>query len=101
MAHERMSQYMPGGQFEEAEARGTMRAAYERAHEMVGENPAYSALACFGMGVGVGVMLTMLLTSSKQAEEKSWYEGYLPDRDFVRDLADQVRDTVTSYLKRR
>ena len=100
MAHERMSQYMAGGQ-EETEPRRTMRAAYERANEVVGENPAYSALACFGIGMGVGIVLTMLLTSAKEEEEQSWYESYLPDREFVRDLADQVRDTVTSYLKRR
>ena len=78
-----------------------MRTAYERANEVVGENPAYSALACFGIGMGVGIVLTMLLTSAKEEEEQSWYESYLPDREFVRDLADQVRDTVTSYLKRR
>lgn len=100
MAHERMSQYMPGGQAE-TEPRRTMRAAYERANEVVGENPAYSALACFGIGMGVGIVLTMLLTSAKEEEEQSWYESYLPDREFVRDLADQVRNTVTSYLKRR
>lgn len=99
MAHERMSQYMPGGQFEESESK--MRAAYERAHHIVGENPAYSALACFGIGVGVGLVLTMLLSSAEEEQKKSWYESYMPDREFVRDLADQVRDTVTKYLKHR
>lgn len=100
MAHERMSQYMPSGQFDESGASERMRAAYERATEVVGENPAYSALACFGIGVGVGMVVTMLLKSAKE-EEKSWYEDYMPDRKSVHDLANQVRETVSQYLKRR
>ncbi|HQU46267.1 MAG TPA: hypothetical protein PK867_25865 [Pirellulales bacterium] len=99
MPRERMSQYMRQEEFGEA-ASGRVRAAYDGAHEIVGENPAYSALACFGLGVGVGAVLTILLRSAKK-EPKSWYEGYLPDQDFVRDLSQQVRETVGRYLKRR
>ena len=106
MAHQRMSQYTSQGRFQD-EAQGRMRQAYGRAQEMIGDHPGYSALACFGIGLCVGTTLTLLLSSGEK--EKTWYEEYLPDEDFRKDMARHVRDTVARlvpdavarYLKRR
>lgn len=90
MAHERMSQY--GEQF--TERGGGM--SLGRAGELVDQHPGYSVLACFGMGVAVGAVVTLLLTPAKR--DKAWYEDYLPDEDFVEDLSEQVRQTVRKML---
>lgn len=105
MAHERLSRYTSAGQFEEAS--GRMRQAYGRAQEAIVENPGYSALACFGIGLCAGAAVTLLLTSPKK--EKAWYESYLPDEGFAGDITRQVREAVANvvpeavarYLKRR
>jgi alpha/beta superfamily hydrolase len=94
MAHERMSQYASQGRFDEAT--GRMREAYGRAHEVIEEHPGYSALACFGVGVAVGAAITLLLASARA--EKSWYEDYLPDEGSAKELAQQVRKSVSRML---
>ena len=104
MPHERMSQYASQDRLQAA---GRVREAYGRAQELVGEHPGYSALTCFGIGVGVGATLALLLMPEKKPQK--WYQQYLPDEGFTDDLADQVRDTVgrmlpdalARYLKRR
>jgi hypothetical protein len=101
-----MSQYTSRGHFDE-EAEGRIHRAYDRAQELIGENPGYSALACFGVGLCVGAGLTLLLSTPKK--ETTWYQGYLPDEGAASDLARHVRDTVARvvpdavarYLKRR
>ena len=106
MAHQRMSRYTDPGRFQE-EAEGRIRQAYGRAQDVIGENPGYSALACFGIGLCVGAGVTLLLASSKR--EKAWYEDYIPARIGHGEIARQVRDTVASmlpdavtrYMKRR
>jgi hypothetical protein len=100
-----MSQFAKQERLEEPA--GRVREVYSRAQELVGEHPAYSALACFSIGVGVGAAVALLLTPEKR--EKKWYQQYLPDEGFADDLAKQVRDTVgrmlpdaiACYLKRR
>lgn len=111
MAHERMSQYTEQGRFNEEQNErggGRMHEAYGRVQETVGEHPGYSALVCFGVGVGVGAALTLLLAPHKE-EKQRWYHDYLPDENFTREMSDQVRDTVArvlpeaigKYVKRR
>lgn len=110
MAYERMSQYTEPGHFDERDEErlgGRVRQAYGRAQEVVGEHPAYSVLACFGIGVGVGAVLTLLLSPEKK--QTAWYEDYLPDGKLRHEVAQQVRETVgrlvpdavARYLKRR
>ena len=94
MPHERMSQSATQGRFEQGVGRA--QEAYTRAHDLVEEHPGYSALVCFGIGLGVGAALTLLLRSEKP--ETKWYEDYLPDEGFARDVADQVRTTVRRIL---
>ena len=84
-----------------------MRDVYGRAQEIAEEHPAYSALACFGIGLGVGAALTLLLKPDKK-EAEAWYADYLPDQDFAQ-VSKHVRETVSRmlpdavarYLKRR
>ena len=105
MANERMSQFAGPDRFERQA--GRVREAYGRAQEVVGDHPGYSALACFGIGVGVGTVLTLLLMPEKK--HKAWYKDYVPDKHFADDLTDQVRatvgrmvpDAVARYLKRK
>lgn len=95
MAHQRMSRYTDQGRFRE-DAEGPIQQAYGRAQEMIGENPGYSALACFGVGLCVGAGVTLLLGSPKK--EHAWYEDYLPT-DFSRgEVGRQVRDAVSRML---
>lgn len=66
-------------------ARETMGQGYERAEDMIQSNPSQAMLISFGMGFGVGLILTMALSR----REESWYERYIPDSG--RDLADALR----------
>jgi hypothetical protein len=99
-----MSQYASQDRLHGADR---VREAYGRAQELVEEHPAYSALTCFGIGVGVGATLALLLMPEKQP--KKWYQQYLPNEGFADDLAHQVRETVgkmlpdavARYVKRR
>ncbi len=96
MAHQRMSQYAPE-RIEEQE--GRLRAGYGRARAMVGDHPGYSALACFGIGLGVGAVVTLLLVPEKKHKPSyRSYKSYLPDGRHAEALAHQVRDTVCQVL---
>jgi hypothetical protein len=95
VAHQRMSRYADQGRFEE-EAEGRIRQAYGQAQEIIGANPGYSALACFGIGLCVGAGVTLLLASPKK--EKAWYEDYLPAHMGHGEIVRQVRDTVAHML---
>ncbi|MDB5353135.1 MAG: hypothetical protein JWN86_4382 [Planctomycetota bacterium] len=50
---------------------------YRQAEGMIARNPTQSVLVGFGVGFGLGVLLTTLLM---RREEESWYERYVPDR---------------------
>jgi hypothetical protein len=95
VAHQRMSQYTNQGRFAE-QGEGRVRQAYGRAQEMVGENPGYSALACFSVGLFVGAGITLLASSPKK--EKLWYEHYLPADIGHGEVAKHVRDAVARLL---
>lgn len=95
MAHQRMSQYTNQGRFAE-QAEAPIRQSYGRAQEIIGANPGYSALACFGLGLCVGAGVTLLVASPKR--ERAWYEHYLPAEFGHSEVARQVRDTVARML---
>lgn len=112
MAHQRLSQYASHGQTDDRPAAGAadrMRETYSRAQEIVVEHPAYSALACFGIGLGVGAALTVLLAPHDEKKKDAWYSDYLPNEGFTQDLSKHVReavgrllpDAIACYLKRR
>ncbi len=47
----------------------------EQASEFVGRNPYPSVLTGFGLGLGFGLVVTLLLTR----REPTWYEQHVPD----------------------
>jgi hypothetical protein len=61
-------------------ARDEMSREYRSAEGMIARNPASSMLIGFGVGFGLGILLTTVLTH----REETWAERYLPDslRDF-------------------
>src|SRR6185437_12153309 len=55
--------------------REQMDSGYRHAEDMVGQNPASSVLVAFGVGFGVGLVLTTLFNRT----EEGWAERHLPD----------------------
>jgi len=49
--------------------------AYHETEELVRRNPATSALTTFGVGFGLGLLLTTLLLPKRT----NWYDSYMPD----------------------
>lgn len=100
MPHERMSQYKESlGETSSTVADGAQR-VYGQARDLVRENPAYSALATFGIGAAVGLALGLMLMPARKREEEKhrWYEGYLPDGMSAECIAKQVRETVSRLV---
>jgi ElaB/YqjD/DUF883 family membrane-anchored ribosome-binding protein len=68
--------------------------AYRRAEGLVARNPGSSVLVGFGVGFGLGVLLTALLS---RREEPSWYDRYVPEK--LRDL--RLPDSIARHLPGR
>lgn len=104
MPHERMSQYETSDQDAGPAVAGAAQRVYGQARELVRENPAYSALATFGMGAAVGLALGLMLMPARRQKEQRrkeahrWYEGYLPEGMSAECIAKQVRETVSRVL---
>ena len=49
---------------------------YRQAEGMIARNPGQSVLIGFGVGLGLGVLLSALVSSRR---EETWYERYVPD----------------------
>jgi ElaB/YqjD/DUF883 family membrane-anchored ribosome-binding protein len=75
-------------------ARDVMGRGYDRAEEIVTENPSEAVLIAFGVGFGLGLLLTMAMTR----REETWVERHVPDR--FRDLPDMIAERVAHYLPR-
>ncbi len=68
----------------------------DRAQQFVSDRPHTSLLAAFGVGFGLGLLVTLLL---KREEEESWFERYAPDA--VQNLPgrfQEARDKVASAM---
>lgn len=100
MAHERMSQYESSLREASSTVADGAQRAYGQARELVRENPAYSAVATFGIGAAVGLALGLMLMPSREREEKKhrWYKDYLPEGMSAECIAKQVRETVSRLL---
>lgn len=59
------------------QAQHSMREACDRTSEMVTNNPASSALLTFGLGFGVGLVLTSMMRQPRH--RMSWYESHMPN----------------------
>ncbi|HEV3164907.1 MAG TPA: hypothetical protein VGZ22_12835 [Isosphaeraceae bacterium] len=82
-------------------AREAVGEKYRRAGEMVAHNPTQSVLVSFGLGFGLGVLLTVALSS----REESWYERHLPDslHDFpesLRRLPERISEAIARHIPR-
>jgi hypothetical protein len=82
-------------------ARDEMAREYRSAEGMIARNPASSVILGFGVGFGLGILLTTVL----MPREETWAERYLPDslRDFrmpdryrMARAAQQVPDSLQS-----
>lgn len=98
MAHQRMSQFYETDQGHEQN--GPMRRAYVQAEDIVREHPGYTALATFGVGLAAGVAAALLLAPRRRgkAEEKSWYQNYLPESFSTERISHQVCEAVSQLL---
>lgn len=70
------------------------------ASRMIANRPYTSLMTAFGVGFGLGLFVTLLLTR----EEEGWFERYAPDA--IQDLPDRLRhaghmisDSVSGPLK--
>jgi hypothetical protein len=54
-------------------------------HRIVSERPYASVMTAFGVGFGLGLLVTLLLTR----EEEGWFERYAPDA--FQDLPDRLK----------
>ena len=70
-------------------ARDEMNRRYQDAERMMVSNPATSLLVGFGVGFGLGLVITTLLG---EREPASWAERNLPSR--LRNLPDSVQDSL-------
>lgn len=68
-------------------ARDEMGRRYRRAEGMMARNPMPSILIGFGIGFGLGLVVTTML-----GEREGWAERHVPDR--VRKMPDQLHDTL-------
>jgi hypothetical protein len=55
------------------------------AYRMISERPHTSLMTAFGVGFGLGLIVTLLLTR----EEEGWFERYAPDA--IQDLPDRLK----------
>ena len=81
---------------------------YRRAEGMMARNPTQSVLIAFGVGFGLGIVLTTMLSGP----EESWAERHIPDRlrnapdslhhlaDSIRSLPDAIARCLPSHLMR-
>ena len=70
-------------------ARESALHGYRKAEGTVARNPASSVLIGFGVGFGLGLVLTSLFT---QQREETWAEKYLPES--LQDVPDRYKKVV-------
>jgi hypothetical protein len=68
-------------------ARDELGRRYRHAEGMMARNPTPSVLLGFGIGFGLGLVVTTML-----AERETWADRHLPDR--FRKLPDSLQDTL-------
>lgn len=72
----------------------------EQVGHAIGQHPASSALVSFGLGFGLGLMLTALLVDRRS---DPWYSKYVPDsvRDATGKLSDlRLRELISEHFSR-
>ena len=72
-------------------AREGVAHGYRRAGGAIARHPGQSVLVGFGVGFGLGMLLTVMLS---QREPEPWYDRYVPDR--LRHL--HLPDALASHL---
>lgn len=98
-AQNRTGQYAEKTQAAQAayeDARGRVGEAFHQTEELVKQNPASSALVTFGIGFGLGLLVTTLLSSSRR--QSSWFEEYAPDVPTRNEISRAVSKAVAQYI---
>jgi hypothetical protein len=76
--NKRMSQYSTGVSDGGERFTQPIQRAYEQTGELVRHNPGSSALVTFGVGFGLGLVLTLLLAPPPRRQQ-TWFESHMPD----------------------
>lgn len=66
----------------------------EQAREVVAENPATSIFAAFGIGMGIGVLLTLAMPESKSRYEQ--FSDRVSDR--FSDLGQKISSMISDHI---
>lgn len=98
--HNRVMEYERGSSAPDS-PQGMMREACSQTADMIGSNPASAALITFGVGFGVGLLLTSMLRPSRPTPQ-SWAQSHMPrwaNRDTISDMVSRVLpDALAKHL---
>jgi hypothetical protein len=95
----RFGQMSEGSQGTYREAQDRVVEAYHQTEDMVRQHPASSALVTFGVGFGLGLLLTAML--SPPSRRQSWYESHMPSMPNMPSMPDWFsRDQLTDAIAR-
>ncbi|MEX2120153.1 MAG: hypothetical protein WD847_11210 [Pirellulales bacterium] len=97
--NERLGQYPRdmGGHTLYEEASGRVSEAWHQSEDLVRRHPASSALVTFGVGFGLGLLLTTMLLPERR---RSWRESYIPEGFSRRRMSDAVSRMLPDALAR-
>ena len=84
----------------EFEGRGEM-GRWGGVQDMISERPGTSLMTAFGVGFGLGLLVTVLLS---RREEETWFERYAPDAiqelpDRLKRVGQKVSDSMSGSLR--
>jgi hypothetical protein len=78
------------GQETYQQAKNRIGWAYHQTEDMVRRHPGSSALVTFGLGLGLGLVATILLVPQRK---RRWYEGYSADA-----ISQQICDSLSRIM---
>jgi hypothetical protein len=94
--YNRVSEYERGSTMQES-PQGMMREACSQTADMITSNPASAALITFGVGMGVGLLLTTMLRPQRQTPQ-TWAQSHMPRWANRENLSEMVARVLPDVL---